>query len=209
MSPRTGPVHVNIPRDILANDCDFEDFQKPENYRSNSLPASSSDDLEKVNELIVIARKPVIIIGGGIKNSEGHVEVLSLAEKLNIPIIISPGHGDTISFSHLLNAGQMGPRGNIVASRLAKEADVILALGTRFGFNSTFYSYDNININASIIQVKLESTSIGRYCPISIGIWADVRQVARQLLDIINNFKNKEEVNKWIKEFQFQRKEFL
>ena len=39
----------------------------------------------------------------------------------------------------------MGPRGNPVASKLVKEADVILAIGTRLGFNSTFYSYDNIN----------------------------------------------------------------
>ena len=66
-----------------------------------------------------------------------------------------------------LNAGQMGPRGNAVASRLAKEADVILALGTRLGFNSTFYSYDNINEAAEIIQVELEPTAIGRYFPVA------------------------------------------
>ena len=67
----------------------------------------------------------------------------------------------------------MGPRGNAVASRLAKEADVILALGTRLGFNSTFYSYDNISEAADIIQVELEPTAIGRYFPVALGIWAD------------------------------------
>ena len=49
----------------------------------------------------------------------------------------------------------MGPRGNPIASILVKEADVIIALGTRLGFNSTFYSYDNINKIAKIIQVEL------------------------------------------------------
>ena len=56
--------------------------------------------------------------------------------ELNIPIVTSAGHGDAIPFTHKLNAGQMGPRGNPVASRLVKEADVILAIGTRLGFNS-------------------------------------------------------------------------
>ena len=50
----------------------------------------------------------------------------------------------------------MGPRGNPVASRLVKEADVILAIGTRLGFNSTFYSYENINKKAKIIQIEIE-----------------------------------------------------
>ena len=49
----------------------------------------------------------------------------------------------------------MGPRGNPVASKLVKDADVILALGTRLGFNSTFYSYDNINREAKIIQIDI------------------------------------------------------
>ena len=53
-----------------------------------------------------------------------------------------------------LNAGQMGPRSNLAAWHLVKEADVILALGTRIGFNATFYSYDNINRDAAIIQVE-------------------------------------------------------
>ena len=48
----------------------------------------------------------------------------------------------------------MGPRGNLVASQLVKEADMILALSTRIGFNATFYSYDNINRDAAIIQVE-------------------------------------------------------
>ena len=49
----------------------------------------------------------------------------------------------------------MGPRGNPVASRLVKEANVILAIGTRLGFNPTFYSYENINKKAKIIHIEL------------------------------------------------------
>ena len=209
MSPRKGPVQINIPRDILAESANFDTFQKPETYRLNSLPVASTDSIKRVSEMIENAKNPIIIIGGGIKNSEGHLEVLALAEKLNIPIIISPGHGDAISFSHPLNAGQMGPRGNIVVSRLAKEADLILALGTRLGFNSTFYSYDNININASIIQVEVEPTAIGRYFPIALGILGDAKQIATQINETDINQKFLKEVNHWTKEFQREREEYL
>ena len=209
MSPRKGPVQINIPRDILAESANFDTFQKPETYRLKSLPVASPDSIKRVSEMITNAKNPIIIIGGGIKNSEGHLEVLALAEKLNIPIIISPGHGDAISFSHPLNAGQMGPRGNIVASRLAKEADLILALGTRLGFNSTFYSYDNININASIIQVEVEPTAIGRYFPIALGILGDAKQIATQINETDINQKFLKEVNHWTKEFQREREEYL
>ena len=209
MSPRKGPVQINTPRDILAESSDFDNFQKPENYRSNNLPVASPDTIKRVSEMIESAKNPVIIIGGGIKNSEGHSEVSALAERLNIPIIISPGHGDAISFSHPLNAGQMGPRGNIVASRLAKEADLILALGTRLGFNSTFYSYDNININASIIHIEVEPTAIGRHFPIALGILGDAKQIAIQINESVINQKFLKEVNHWTKEFQREREKYL
>ena len=96
-------------------------------------------------------------------------------------MVTSAGHGDAIPFSHKLNAGQMGPRGNPVASRLVKKANVIIALGTRLGFNSTFYSYENINKKAKIILVDLEKSMIGRYFQVVVGINGDAATVADQL----------------------------
>ena len=144
-----------------------------------------------------LAGRKVIVTGGGVKNGGGHEEALALAEALNAPIILAPGHGDALPFDHRLNAGQMGPRGNVVASRLAKEADVILALGTRLGFNSTFYSYDNINEHADIIQVELEPTAIGRYFPVRLGIWADARAAARQLVTALAKLDASAAVADW------------
>jgi acetolactate synthase-1/2/3 large subunit/sulfoacetaldehyde acetyltransferase len=151
----------------------------------------------------------VIIAGGGIKNTGGHDAALKLAETLNCPIVTSPGHGDAIPAAHPLNAGQMGPRGNTVASRLAIEADVILALGTRLGFNSTFYTYDNINRDAKIIHVELEPTAIARFFPVEIGIWADAPTTAVQLVDAIESIQNRDRVDAWTTEFQQQRKALL
>ena len=95
-------------------------------------------------KIILSSKKLVIIAGGGIKYTSKYQDVINLAELLNIPIVTAAGHGDAIPFNHKLNAGQMGPRGNPVASRLVKEADVILALGTRLGFNSSFKSLSDI-----------------------------------------------------------------
>ncbi|MGB0843978.1 MAG: thiamine pyrophosphate-binding protein [Alphaproteobacteria bacterium] len=209
MAPRRGPVQLNLPRDVLAANAEMPAFQTPADYRPLNAPCASSDLIKQAAVLLRKAVKPVILVGGGIKNTEGHEQACALAEALNAPLISSPGHGDAIPFGHPLNAGQMGPRGNEVASRLAKEADVILALGTRLGFNSTFYSYDNINQDAQIIQVELEPTALGRYFPISMGIWADAPATAIQLREAVLELEAKAEVEAWTQTFKDDRQAFL
>ncbi len=209
MTPRRGPVQLNLPRDILAATAEFADFHEPESYRSQNVPAGASEAIGRAAELLRAAKQPVIVLGGGIKNTGSHGQVLELAERLNAPIASAPGHGDAIPFGHDLNAGQMGPRGNPVASRLVREADVILALGTRLGFNSTFYSFDNINEQAKIIQVELEPTAIGRYFPITVGIWADASTAAKQLSDELAKVAARAEVAKWTQDFKTQRAAYL
>jgi len=209
MTPRRGPVQLNIPRDILSNVSEFPTYQAPQAYRSQSDPAASAEQIKQAVELLRAAKKPVIVTGGGIKNTEAYACALELAETLNSPIATAPGHGDAIPFEHPLNAGQMGPRGNPVASRLVKEADVILALGTRLGFNSTFYTYDNINEQAKIIQIELEPTALGRYFPIEIGIWADAPTAATQLVVELGLHKSRDEAKSWTDTFLNERSSYL
>ena len=209
MSPRKGPVQINLPREVLSSQAEFADFQSPGEYRNTTLPNAAQGDIQRAAELLSRAKRPVMVVGGGIKNSRGQESALRLAQTLNCPIAIAPGHGDAIAFEHPLNAGQMGPRGNLVASRLVKEADVILALGTRLGFNSTFYSYDNINQDAKIIQIELEPTAIGRYFPITLGIWSDAISAADQLTDACKGLQRRSEVDEWTETYQKERLTFL
>ena len=137
-----GPVHINIPRDVLAGIETFDSFKIENKIESKKI---NENDLEKIIALIQSSSKPVIICGAGVKNSKTQDQLLLLSKNLNIPIVSSAGHGDVISFDYELYGGQMGPRGNKVASSLVKDSDLILAIGTRLGFNSTFYSYDNIS----------------------------------------------------------------
>ena len=206
LTPRCGPVHVNLPRDILTNNANFAEFKK---HQNNILPKASKDNLTKTIDIILSSSKPVIIAGGGIKNAQGGQEVIHLAKILNIPIVSSAGHGDALPFDESLYAGQMGPRGNPVASNLVKEADVILALGTRLGFNSTFFSYENINEKASIIQVDIEPKSLGRYFPITIGICADAKTAAIELYNEISLKKETIKIDSWTKNFLDKRKAYL
>ncbi len=209
LAPRRGPVQLNLPRDVLSEVREFDELQRPAQYRNYAASPAPDAAIEEAAKLLRGAQRPVIVAGGGIKNSGGHEDALALAEALNAPVVLAPGHGDAIPHGHRLNAGQMGPRGNVVASRLAKEADVILALGTRLGFNSTFYSYDNINRDADIIQVELEPTAIGRYFPVRLGIWADARAAARLLVEALAKLDANAAVEAWTRAYVDERESYL
>ena len=206
ITPRMGPININLPRDVMGKTSDFQD---PMKYQIDKLPGAKVSSLMKAVELLTKAKNPVIIVGAGVKNNSSHETVLALAELIKAPCCTSPGHGDALPFEHPLNAGQMGPRGNAVASRLVKEADVILVLGSRLGFNSTFYSYDNINKDASIIHCEIDENSIGRYFPVEIGIFADAKTVAEQLLTMLKSHQAKNEAQQWVDDFQAERKAYL
>ncbi|MBI29594.1 MAG: Sulfoacetaldehyde acetyltransferase [Alphaproteobacteria bacterium MarineAlpha5_Bin11] len=206
MKPRWGPVHINLPRNILSKEKAFGKFIKSKIKPPRKV---SKDELLKTINLISSSSKPVIIAGAGIKNTNSHNEVIRLSKITNIPIVASAGHGDVIPCNEEYFAGQMGPRGNYVASRLVKEADLILAIGTRLGFNSTFFSYENINKEASIVQVDVEPVSLGRYFPVSIAIHSDAKAFVEELIKKISIKKEINRMEKWTENFIEERKNYL
>ncbi len=209
LSPRRGPVMLNLPRDLLADALDesaYGEFERAQVFGAMTAPRSV---VEKAAQLLARAHRPLIIAGGGVKNSRSQRAVLALAERLNAPIAMSPGHGDAISCEHPLYAGQVGPRGNPVASDLAKQADVILALGTRLGFNTTFYQRDSLNPNAKLIQVEVEPTALGRFFVVDVGILGDADTVASDLVDALQDFPAVSESKQWADQFIERRRVLL
>ncbi len=209
MSPRRGPVCINLPRNLLAEKNNYKINEKIKSFENTNNTQSDPNSIKRAAKLISNSSKGIIIVGGGIKYTSGFKPVIELAEYLNVPIVTAAGHGDAIPFNHKLNAGQMGPRGNPVATKLTKEADIILAIGTRLGFNSTFYSFENINKKAKIIQVELEKKMLGKYFPIKIGINADAATTANQLLREFKKQKIKSEVKIWTEKFKNERSNYL
>jgi acetolactate synthase-1/2/3 large subunit/sulfoacetaldehyde acetyltransferase len=181
MSGRRGPVVLNVPRDLFAATC------TPGEGHGRLAPpiagAPDSGQLDAILDLLVAARAPVICAGGGLKWSRGSAALAALAEALEIPVAASVGHGDLLPGDHPLFAGQMGPRGNRVANRLTRGADLLIALGTRLGFNSTFHSHDYVTSEGSIVQIDVEAAALGRYFPVKLGVQADARASAEALLD--------------------------
>ena len=209
MSSRRGPVCINLPRNILAEKSRYKINENKKSYENHSLIKAKSNSIKKAVKIISKSKKGLIVAGGGIKYNSKYKEIIELSKLLNIPIVTSAGHGDAVPYNYKLNAGQMGPRGNPVASKLVKEADVIIALGTRLGFNSTFYSYENINNKAKIIQVELEKNMLGRYFPISLGINADAALTAKQLYTEVKKQRINLNIKDWTNSYLKEKYKFI
>ncbi|GAA6193698.1 thiamine pyrophosphate-binding protein [Phaeobacter sp. NW0010-22] len=178
---RRGPVVLHVPRDLFATDIPGVTPQPVNIARPG--PAAPSD-VDAMADLLAQAERPVIFAGGGFKWGAGREALTALAEKLEIPVVASTGHADVMCHGHPWFAGQAGPRGNRVASRLTKEADVMVVLGARLGFNSTFHSNDYVGADTRIAHVDVEGSAVGRYFPAEIAAQGDARLTAEALIDI-------------------------
>ena len=206
LSGRAGPVHVNFPRDVLSKKTKFKYSIKSKKIK---IPTPSEKDIKKIYNQIIKYPKTVIIAGGGIKNAKCYNDVISLAKNLYIPIVSSAGHGDAIPFNEKLYLGQMGPRGNKIATKSVRDADLILALGTRLGFNSTFYSHENINKNTKIIQIDIEKIALGRYFRTILGICADAKISVKKILKKIRLKKFLRKKNVWTQNLVYEKNNYI
>jgi acetolactate synthase I/II/III large subunit len=179
-SGRCGPVVVQISRDLFAQNIESA-IQKPADYSVISEGMVNRAEVSRIAEMLRSSSAPVIIAGAGIKWGNGTKALSDLAMRLGIPVASSAGHGDVLPSDHVMFFGQVGPRGNAVASRLARDADLVIALGTRLGFNTTFYTYNDLSKNAPIVQVDIEPEAIGRYFPVTLGLVSDAGATAAAL----------------------------
>ncbi|MCG7521383.1 thiamine pyrophosphate-binding protein [Ruegeria sp. Ofav3-42] len=178
-SGRRGPVVLHVPRDLFASSIPAID-PVPVNI-ARPGPAAPAD-IAAIADLLEGAERPVIFAGGGFKWGAGRDALTALAETLEVPVVASTGHADVMRHGHPWFAGQAGPRGNRVASRLTKEADVMVVLGARLGFNSTFHSNDYVGEETRIAHVDIEGSAVGRYFPAEIAAQGDARLTAQALV---------------------------
>ena len=207
MSGRRGPVVLHVPRDLFSANVSPPVSSAVSIARSGPAPAR---ELENILSLLARSHAPVIVAGGGIKWSGGSKTLVELAEKLQIPVVASTGHADVIPSNHPLNAGQGGPRGNAVASELTRNADLLLVLGARLGFNSTFHSHDYISATVNIIQIDIEASAIGRYFPVTMALQADAAETAKALLHLLtDNPCQTDQWSGWLETFRQNRDALL
>lgn len=209
LAPRRGPVALNIARDVLSQSTLGIEIPVPSGNQFDELPGVATSGLERCAALIRAARQPVIYVGGGVKNGRHSAKAIALSTLLNCPVTTSPGHGDAVPCTYELYAGQVGPRGNVVATDLMRNADVIIAVGTRIGFNATFFTYEHLNREAKIIQVDSDPLALGRFFPVEIGLIADPGVFLMELQSVMKNHTPTPDVNSWTGEFISKRKALL
>ena len=176
-----GPVQVNIPRDFLYGEGDFEIPQPQRIERSGGGPES----LDAAARLLAKAKFPVILAGGGVVMADGIKECVALAEYLTAPVVNSYLHNDSFPSSHPLACGPLGYQGSKAAMKVIAKADVVLALGSRLGPFGTLpqHGLDYWPKNAKIVQVDADPRMLGLVKKVSIGICGDARLAAVELLE--------------------------
>jgi sulfoacetaldehyde acetyltransferase len=126
----------------------------------------------------------VIISGRGIVDADGIEEVKAIAEYLTAPVAVSYMHNDAFPANHPLAVGPIGYMGSKAAMNTLKDADVLLAIGTRLSVFGTLpcYDIDYFPKNAKIIQIDINPRNIARTHPIEVGILGDAREASREIL---------------------------
>jgi sulfoacetaldehyde acetyltransferase len=183
-----GPVLYDIPRDYFYGEIE-EEILEPHRYRADSRTAGSPESLDRAAELLAGAKNPVIIAGKGVVDADAYGAVANIAEYLTAPVTNSYLHTDSFPADHHLAAGPLGYMGSKVAMKLASEADVVLALGSRISVFGTVpqYDVDWFPREAKIIQVDINPNQIARTHPIEVGIVADAKLAAEEILDRLKN----------------------
>ncbi len=176
----SAPAQINVPRDYWTQVIDIE---LPPIVRLERQ-AGGVDAIKKAADLLSNAKFPVILSGAGVVIGGAIEDCKKLAEKLDAPVCSGYQHNDSFPGSHPLAAGPLGYNGSKAGMQLIKQADVVLALGTRLNPFSTLpgYGMDYWPKDASIIQVDMNSDRIGLTKKVTVGICGDAKLVAQQLL---------------------------
>jgi acetolactate synthase-1/2/3 large subunit len=183
---RPGPVVLDVPFDVFK-EAAADDTPDPQQWSANisSRCGADPEGVAKAVDLLLAAKRPVIIVGQGVRYGGASTDLLALAERLRIPVASSASGMGGIDQSHELALGLVGRNGPYQANHAARQADVLLALGVRFDdrtSSSWLQGYSFTIPPTQLIHVDIDPDEIARNYPVAIGLMADVRTFLRQVL---------------------------
>lgn len=151
-----GAVCVSIPQDVEGESYDYPDSFFEKRVHRIARPVPQPEEIDDIASIIAKAEKPLVICGGGVRYSEAGDELCSFCEKFNIPYADTQSGKSATKSSHHLNLGGIGVTGNAAANSIAKDADVIIGIGTRFSdFTTASKSlYQNPNVKFVTINTS-------------------------------------------------------
>ncbi|MEW9673851.1 3D-(3,5/4)-trihydroxycyclohexane-1,2-dione acylhydrolase (decyclizing) [Ammoniphilus sp. 3BR4] len=164
----TGAVTIALPQDVQGEAYDYPEyfFEKRVHRIERRVPSAAA--LKDAVELLKGKKKPIIICGGGVRYSEAAESLRRFAEKFHIPYAETQAGKSAIEASHAYNLGGIGVTGNLSANRMARDADLVIGIGTRYSDFTTGSKWlfrnpevDYLNINVSEFQaVKFDAVKI-------------------------------------------------
>ncbi|WP_122242781.1 3D-(3,5/4)-trihydroxycyclohexane-1,2-dione acylhydrolase (decyclizing) [Pseudomonas syringae] len=164
----TGAVTLALPQDVQAEAYDYPDsFLQKRVHRIDRRPPSKAM-LDDALQLLLGKRKPLLICGGGVRYSGAADALQAFAERFDIPFAETQAGKSAIVSAHPLNMGGLGETGTLAANRLAKEADLIIGVGTRYSdfttaskwlFQNPDVQFLNLNVGAFDVQ-KLDGVQV-------------------------------------------------
>ena len=179
-SGKKGPVHLSYPKDLM--DAEIEDVLLPygryrveSNYFDRKLVIDATEKL-------VIAKKPAMIVGSGVVASDATMEVLELAEMLNIPVATTPKAKGAFPEDHPLSLGILGFSGSPTAEEyLLGDIDVLFAVGTSLNQMTTFSWDPKLEPSDALIHINIDPSEIGKNYAADIGLVGDCRAVLDEI----------------------------
>ena len=182
----TGAVCIAIPQDVEGEAYDYPEsfFMKRVWRLVRRLPEAEA--IEEAAKVIKTAKKPLLICGGGVRYSEAHAEFRAFAEATGIPFGETQAGKSAIPYDHELNLGGIGVTGCSAANEIAREADVVIGVGTRYTDFTTASKWlfrDDakfVNINVSEFQA---------YKMDAVPVIADAKRALPVLLAALDGYR--------------------
>ena len=190
-SERPGPVHIEIPIDIITANADHLDIE-PYPLVAPNAPAPSV--VNEAAALLQSAQRPLIVVGGGAVNAAS--EVMALAEQLNIPVINTVNGKGIMPASHPLAVGGSGS--SAIIRNEIKHSDVVLAIGTEFSETDyDFFFIGAIELAGKLIRIDIDASQLNRNLKPFLAINADAKlsllAISAQLDDAVVALDNGEQ----------------
>ena len=194
-SGRKGPVLLDFPKDILTEDISYSKKNRillgyQPNYESHV------GQIRRCLKILKRATKPLILVGGGVERAKAIDLVAKFSQNTNIPCVRTLMGKNSIHEDHPLFLGMIGTHGTVAGNKIISQADVILALGTRFGDRSTLMKKERFAKQAKIIHIDIDPAEIGKVVPVDIPIVGDVYSFLENIL-ALHKKKNWQKEN-WV-----------
>ena len=201
-SGKPGPVLIDIPKDIQTaiGPANYPAYVDIRGYK----PCSSVHvgQLKRGYKLIKAAKKPLILVGGGVNIARANAELLAFAEKMNIPVVSTIMGKGAIPTTHELYIGNSGMHGKYAANKAVSECDVLFSIGTRFNDRITG-DLNEFAPKAQIVHIDIDTASISRNVVVDVPIVADAKLALEKLVEWAEPKKHKawlEEIKAWEEE---------